>query len=147
MRKPLSFLMLSDQPFHKYINHFYPMIIRAFFNHLNNFFLIIHKQPSLLQLPPTLQYMSGLWEIEPNISSFLLLYHQFRLLATAKYTHGLLLFHRQTLQSQRKLCFHRGKMRDRKLFHRRCLYVNTSGQDAPDIPYTNELSAYPSDYY
>ena len=72
--------------------------------------------------------MSGLWEIEPNISSFLLLYHQFRLLATAKYTHGLLLFHTQTLQSQRKLCFHRGKMRDRKLFHRRCLYVNTLGR-------------------
>ena len=45
MRKPLSFLMLSDQPFHKYINHFYPMIIRAFFNHLNNFLLIIHNNP------------------------------------------------------------------------------------------------------
>lgn len=38
-------------------------------------------------------------------------------------------------------------MRDRKLFHRRCLYVDTSGQNAPDIPYTNELSAYLSDYY
>ena len=91
--------------------------------------------------------MSGLWEIEPNISSFLSLYHLFRLLATAKYTHGLLLFRRQTLQSQRKLCFCRGKMRDHKLFHRRCLYVDTSGQNAPDIPYTNELSAYLSDYY
>ena len=45
MRKPLSFLMLSDQPFHKYINHFYPMIIRAFFYHLNNLFLIIHNNP------------------------------------------------------------------------------------------------------
>ena len=38
-------------------------------------------------------------------------------------------------------------MRDRKLFHRPRLYVDTSGQNAPDIPYTNELSAYLSDYY
>ena len=50
--------------------------------------------------------MSGLWEIEPNISSFSSLYHLCFLLATAKYTHELLLFHRQTSQFQRKLCFH-----------------------------------------
>lgn len=118
----------------------------CFFYHLNNLFLIIHKQPSLLQLPPTLQYMSGLWEIEPNISSLLLLYHLFRLLATAKYTHGLLLFHRQTLQSQRELCFRRIKMRDCRLFHCHHLYADTSEQNCPDTPYTNALSAYLSDY-
>ena len=38
-------------------------------------------------------------------------------------------------------------MRDRKLFRRCCLYVDTSGQNCPDIPYMNELSAYLSDYY
>lgn len=38
-------------------------------------------------------------------------------------------------------------MRDHKLFHCRRLYADTSGQNGPDIPYTNELSAYLSDYY
>lgn len=38
-------------------------------------------------------------------------------------------------------------MRDCKFFHHYRLYVNTSGQNGPDIPYTNELSAYLSDYY
>ena len=71
------------------------MIIRAFFNHLNNFFLIIHKQPSLSQLPPTLQHMFGLREIEPNISSPLLLYHRYSLLATANDIHELSLFYRK----------------------------------------------------
>nr|DAJ76352.1 MAG TPA: hypothetical protein [Caudoviricetes sp.] len=66
-----------------------------FLYHLNNLFLIIHKQPSLSQLPPTLKYMSGLWEIEPNISSFLSLYHLFRLLATANDIHELSLFYRK----------------------------------------------------
>ena len=51
--------------------------------------------------------MYGLWEIEPNISSFLSLYHRYSLLATAKYTHELLLFRRQTSQFQRKLRFHK----------------------------------------
>ena len=41
----------------------------------------------------------------PNISSFSPLYHRYSLLATAKYTHGLLLFRRRTSQFQRKLCF------------------------------------------
>lgn len=37
-------------------------------------------------------------------------------------------------------------MRDYRLFHRHRLYADTSGQNGPGIPYTNELSVYLSDY-
>ena len=39
------------------------------------------------------------------------------------------------------------KILDHKLFHHHHLYADTSGQNVPDIPYTNELSVYLSDYY
>ena len=38
-------------------------------------------------------------------------------------------------------------MRDYRLFHRHRLYADASGQNSSGIPYTNELSAYLSDYY
>nr|DAG00997.1 MAG TPA: hypothetical protein [Siphoviridae sp. ct0Bp21] len=46
--------------------------------------------------------MSDLWEIEPNISSLLLLYHLCSLLATANGTHELSLFYRKNISFSSK---------------------------------------------